>query len=153
MADLLLIQCAHEEGVLYFWDSSTGIPWLENVSASTWKKDGGKLSLRWLPAPSLERKPAVLFGSKTGFCVGWPRGRDVHTEPEVEGNGGEEKEDEESEESLDSVYRVLTGRSPFKVSTGGDTEILVSDVLDETTEMNDTFAGRNGRVIASGDLN
>ena len=72
-------------------------------------------------------------------------------EPEVEGNGG--AEDEESEGSLDSVYRVLTGRSPFKVSIGGDTEILVSDVLDETTrDVDDTFAGRNGRVIASGDL-
>ena len=70
-------------------------------------------------------------------------------EPEVEGNGGG-AEDEESEESLDSVYRVLTGRSPFKVSIGGDTEILVSDVVDETTRgVDDTFAGR---VIARGDL-
>ena len=70
-------------------------------------------------------------------------------EPEVEGNGGG-AEDEESEESLDSVYRVLTGRSPFKVSIEGDTEILVSDVLDETTRgVDDTFAGR---VIARGDL-
>jgi hypothetical protein len=76
----------------------------------------------------------------------------VIAEPEVEENDGEEEEDEESEESLDSVYRVLTGRSPFKVNTGGDTEILVSDVLDETTEMDDTFAGRNGRVIVGGDL-
>jgi WD40 repeat protein len=151
IADLLLIQCAHEEGVLYFWDSSSGVPWLESVSTSTWKKDGGKLNVRWLPAPSLESKPAVLFGCKTGFCVGWPRGRDVIAESEVEENDGEE-EDEKSEESLDSVYRVLTGRSPFKVSSGGNTEILVSDVLDETTEMDDTFAGRNGRVIAGGDL-
>jgi len=114
-----------------------------------WKKDGGKLNVRWLPASSSESKPALLIGCKTGFCVGWPRGRDVLIEPEVEGNGGG-AEDEESEESLDSVYRVLTGRSPFKVSIEGDTEILVSDVLDETTRgVDDTFAGR---VIARGDL-
>ncbi len=149
IADLLLIQCAHEEVVLYFWDSSSGVPWLENVSTSMWKKDGGKLNVRWLPASSSESKPALLIGCKTGFCVGWPRGRDVLIEPEVEGNGGG-AEDEESEESLDSVYRVLTGRSPFKVSIEGDTEILVSDVLDETTRgVDDTFAGR---VIARGDL-
>jgi hypothetical protein len=117
-----------------------------------WKKDGGRLNARWLPAASSKHKPAVLIGCKVGFCVGWPRGRDVHAEPDVEENDSEE-ENEGSEGSLDSVYRVLTGRSPFKVSTSGDTDILVSDVLDETTrDVDDTFAGRNGRVIVSGDL-
>lgn len=151
IVDLLLIQCAHEEAVLYFWDSSSGVPWLENVSTSMWKKDGGKLNVRWLSASSSERKPAVLLGCKTGFCVGWPRGRDVPAEPEMEENGGEE-EGEESEGSLDSVYRVLTGRSPFKVSTGDNTEFLVSDVVDETTrDIDDTFAGRNGKMIVNGE--
>lgn len=51
---------------------------------------------------------------------------------------------------MDSVYEALTGigKSPFK--TGGHTEILVSDVLDETTGVvDDTFVGRKGAVIGS----
>ena len=138
--------------MLYFWDASSAVPWVENVSASVWKNGGGKVSVRWLPSPISTSNPTILFVSKQAVFVAWLRGRHALAEPV--GDGGdydEEEEDEEDEESLDSVYQALTGRSPFKASIGGDTEILVSDVLDETMEvMDDTFVGRNGRAVTSG---
>lgn len=61
----------------------------------------------------------------------WPDGKDQHLF----------EQDEEGDESVDSLYEALTGRSPTKMMD--PTELLVSDVPDDTTEiLDDTFVNR-----------
>jgi WD40 repeat protein len=130
----LLIQCASDESVLYLWEGPTITP---SALAIPFQKAsaGAKISVQWLRA---DGRPALLFGDAKAAIVVWPQGRDECSQDEEERSG---------DESLDSVYEALTGvgKSPFR---GGDTEILVSDVLDETTEVvDDTFGGRRGALM------
>jgi len=144
----LLLQCAHDDPALYLWEGPAVAPAILAVAPLG---RAPKAPALWLAprgaAPPPPRRPAVLFGDARAAVVVWPQGRD---------DGGEElppaSAAEEGDESLDSVFEALTGvgRSPFKASGEGDTEILVSDVLDETTQVvDDTFVGRRGQFVGT----
>jgi len=93
------------------------------------QKSSGRLDVRWLKTAP-DKKPALIFGDAGSFLVAWPDGKDVILRFE-----------DGSDDSDDSLFEILTGRSPTK--TMDSTEVLVSDVMDETTEvMDDTFMGR-----------
>jgi len=147
----LLLQCAHDDPALYLWEGADVAPVVLPVAPLA---RAPKAPAQWL-APRGEaagmappsRKPAVLFGDARSAVVVWPQGRDGESEELPPASAGED-----GDESLDSVFEALTGvgRSPFKAGVDGDTEILVSDVLDETTQVvDDTFVGRRGQFVGS----
>lgn len=61
---------------------------------------------------------------------------------------GEEEERDENDlmdHSEDSLYDILSGKKPTPYMSVDDTEALVSEMYEETTEtMEDTFVGRSG---------
>jgi WD40 repeat protein len=130
ISSLLLIHCLQDEPIFYLFDTATCTPTVNHVP---FQRGTGRLEARWLPVVS-DADPAILFSDAKSFLVVRPLGRE-HEDLSII-----QEEFVEGDESLDSVYQVLTGRSPFK---GGDTEFLVSDVVDETSEiMEDTFHAR-----------
>src|ERR1700712_4669035 len=110
---LLLIQSAQDDPVLYFWDVDKSAPHLLPTSS---KKTSGKLDIRWLRTKS-DRKSALLVGDAHNSSIVWPDGKDTLLYQQDEGEDGDD--------STDSLYEALTGRSPSK--TDGHTELLVSD--------------------------
>ena len=87
----------------------------------------------WLSTSSSgANKPAMLVSDLKSFMVVNPFGKE-HEELSMI------VEEAINDESLDSVYQALTGKSPFRA---GNTELLVSDVVDDTGEVEDTFHGR-----------
>lgn len=123
---VLLIQCTHEEPTVYVFDSASAIPYAVQLSL---QNSSRRLDARWLKTAS-DKKPALIFSDTGSFLVAWPDGKDVILRFE-----------DGPEDSDDSLYEILTGRSPAKMLD--NTEILVSEVQDDTTEvMDDTFMGR-----------
>jgi hypothetical protein len=124
---ILLIQTAQDEPVLYFWNVEDNAP---SVLQVPFQRSSGRLDARWLrTAPG--RKLAVLVGDAHNSVIVWPDGKYQHLF----------EQDEEGDESVDSLYEALTGRSPTKMMD--PTELLVSDVPDDTTEiLDDTFVNR-----------
>jgi hypothetical protein len=148
VSSLLLIQCSHDEPTFYFYDSLNAIPYTTTVP---FQKSSGRLELKWLLTPA-DKKPAVLVGDLHSFMVSWPEGKDQILRFEQ----SEQNQAEENEE--DSLFDILTGKTPVKPLPEDDfeagmdadsTEMLVSDVLDETTVvMDDTFRGHRHFGVA-----
>jgi WD40 repeat protein len=128
VSSLLLIQCSHDESIVYIYDTSKSAPYAIQLPL---ERSSGRLEAKWVHT-SADKRPALTFGDCGNFLVVWPDGKDVIVR----------FEDDSHDESEDSLFEILTGRSPTK-SKIDSTEVLVSDVLDETTEvMDDTFVGR-----------
>jgi len=150
---MLLLQCAHDDPVLYLWEGPTIAPSVLPIAplSRALKAPAQWLASRAGAAPAAPHgKPAILFGDARTAVVAWPQGRDGEDDELPAGGGA--RDDEDGDESLDSVFEALTGvgRSPFKAGVDGDTEILVSDVLDETTQVvDDTFVGRRGQFVGT----
>ena len=136
---LLLIQCTHEESTVYIYDAtpSTNLPYAIRLPLL---KASGNFMARWIYTDA-DKKPVLKFGDSGNSLVAWPEGKDVIVRFEGEDDG---------EESEDSLFEVLTGRkSPAKRSAMmvDSTEVLFSDLGDESTvEVDDTFMGR-GKMI------
>jgi hypothetical protein len=131
LTSLLLIQCSHEEPTLYFYDAKNSTPYTVNIP---FQKDSGKLDTRWLSTVT-DKKPALLVSDLHSFLLAWPEGKDQILRFE-QSEHGQVEEDEE-----DSLFDILTGKTPLEPLD--NTEMLVSDVLDETTVMDDTFRGKH----------
>jgi hypothetical protein len=130
MTSLLLIQCSHEEPTVYFYDTVNSIPYPLDIPL---QKTTGRLEARWL-STAADKKPALLLGDAHTFVVVWPKGKDQILRFEQSEREGEDEED-------DSLFDILTGKTPIKELDR--TELLVSDVLEEETEvLDDTFMGR-----------
>jgi hypothetical protein len=136
MASLLLIQCSHEEPTVYIYDAASSLPHTVQLPLQA---TSGRLDARWITT-SADKKPALTFGDNGNFIVAWPDGKDVILRFDDDDDGDNESED--------SLFEILTGRSPTKTKFDS-TEVLVSDVLDEDTEaMDDTFVGRGRMGVA-----
>jgi hypothetical protein len=120
LPSLLLIQCSHEESTIYIYDASSSLPYAVQLPL---QKSSGKLDAKWLPTAE-DEKPALIFGDSGNFILAWPDGKDAILR----------LEDDDDDESEDSLFEILTGRSPTKARIDS-TEVLVSDVLDETSEV------------------
>jgi hypothetical protein len=55
---------------------------------------------------------------------------------------------EEGDESVDSVYEALVGQSARKRRNVDDTELLVSDITEHLSDVEDTFVGRQQASLA-----
>jgi hypothetical protein len=135
---LLLIQCTHEESTVYIYDTSASIPYTITLPLL---KSTGHFFARWLLTET-DKKPAFTFGDSGNFIVVWPDGKDVIVRFEAEDGS-------QVDESDDSLFEILTGRKSPSKRMVDSTEVLVSDVDDEGTElMDDTFMGR-GKLIGT----
>lgn len=130
---LLLIQSMQDSPTIYLYTTQT----LSNSSLSSRhgsetgtakppaildlapkiKKPAGSLppkwDAKWLPTPA-DKKPALAFGHAQGYILLWPEGKDTILRFE--------NPDAEGEESDDSLYDILTGRTPvprLRDSRGG----------------------------------
>jgi hypothetical protein len=131
LTSLLLIQSSHEEPTLSFYDSKEKTPFSVHVP---FQKDFGRLDTRWLSTIA-DRKPALILSDLHSFVLAWPEGKDQILRFE-QSEQGQAEEDED-----DSLFEILTGKTPAEPVD--NTEMLVSDVLDETTVMDDTFRGKH----------
>jgi hypothetical protein len=144
----LLVQCSHEDPTLYFYDTLNATPYTANLPLH---KSFGRLEAKWIWT-SVEKKPALLFGDMHSFLLAWPEGKEQILRFEQSENQHTEDEEE------DSLFDILTGKTPVKPLLGDDeemgfeadsTEMLVSDVMDETTVvMEDTFRGHRHFSVA-----
>ena len=136
--DLLMTQCAHDEPALYLWSAALGAP---EVLAVPLQKGtgaaGARLEARWLPT-ARDRKPALVFGHAQGYVLVWLQGKDpvLRLEREGEGGGGEEGEGD----SEDSLYDILTGRTPLP--NAEDTGRWEEVEEDDNGGLEDTFRER-----------
>ncbi|KIW04951.1 uncharacterized protein PV09_04116 [Verruconis gallopava] len=134
ISSLLLIQCTHEESTIYIYDTATSLP---HAVQLPFQKSSGKVDARWIRTGP-DKKPALTFGDSGSFLVAWPDGKDVILR----------FDDDSHDESDDSLFEILTGRSPTKTKVD-NTELLISHTLEEPSEvMDDTFMGR-GRLAVS----
>jgi WD40 repeat protein len=113
----LLIQSAHDSPTLYLYtalsfSSSTsssghpaaGPPTILSLSDNLTKPAGSvpaKWTARWLNTQS-DKKPAMVVGHQQGYILVWPEGKDQILR----------FEGQDEDESDDSLYDILTGRTP-----------------------------------------
>ncbi|KAF1954729.1 hypothetical protein CC80DRAFT_526536 [Byssothecium circinans] len=104
---------------------------LDNV-----KKPAGSLPVkwtaRWLTTPE-DKKPVLVFGHQQGYVTVWPEGKDQILR----------FEDQEGEESDDSLYDILTGRTPVY----GDEATVGYQESTGSVGLEDTFGQRSGAEL------
>lgn len=112
----LLIQCTHDSPTLYLYtaapfsnstsSSSSGVgppsilSLLDNIT-----KPAGSLPAKWTSKwlhTDPDKKPAMMVGHQQGYILVWPEGKDQILR----------FEEPEGDESDDSLYDILTGRTP-----------------------------------------
>ncbi|KAF1995624.1 WD40 repeat-like protein [Amniculicola lignicola CBS 123094] len=144
--DTLLIQCTHDIATLYMYttpspststssssSSSHGIPEILTLVEAITKPAGSaaiKWTATWLPTPE-DKKPSFLFGHQQGYIVVWPEGKDQILR----------FENEDGEESDDSLYDILTGKTPVPRLQDS------SPRADEEGEQGDVDMGDSGGFI------
>lgn len=111
----LLIRTTHDSPAVYLYTAST----LSNSTSSSPSsmppdildlsphiaKPAGTLPARWTTSwlsTSADKKPVFLLGHQQGYVVVWPHGKDQILR----------FENEDEQESDDSLYDILTGRTP-----------------------------------------
>lgn len=144
---LLFIQTAQDSPVLYLYtaptlSNSTSLsttvlapPSTLDLSSSISKPAGSlppKWSTSWLNTPT-DKKPALVFGHQS-YIILWPEGRDQILK----------FENQEADESDDSLYDILTGRTPIPPLHGSGSSGFVDVEADGGDE------GGMGREIEIG---
>lgn len=136
-ANLLLI--LSDDGSLYLWDVGSGDAPVYLQHAFSGREDVGRIDARWVATSTahaegdVERKLAIVVTSrKSGWQVLWPEGREA-------------VESLEGDVSQDSLYDILTGRTPLP----GD---KTRDVDDDSTRisatgLDDTFRDKAGAQV------
>lgn len=166
---LLLMQSSHDSPTVYLYSapplsasSSSFTPgppeiitfssWIKRPeSPATVKWDG-----KWLPT-SEDKKPSLVFGHQQGYVIAWPYGKDLILR----------FENDDGDQSDDSLYDILTGRTPVPrlhdtlqdeedlddsrnfVGVNGDETSADTLQATSTASFDDTFRGR-GRGIPDG---
>lgn len=134
----LLIQCSHDEPTVFLYDTISAVPYPLLMPV---KKTTSKFEVKWLRTTS-NQKPGLIFGDAQKLLLVWPDGRD----PMEEEDGNERDGHDLMDHSEDSLYDILSGKKPPPYMSVDDTEALVSEMDEETTEvLDDTFMGR--RVV------
>ncbi|KAK7525932.1 uncharacterized protein IWZ02DRAFT_488891 [Phyllosticta citriasiana] len=133
--NLLLVQCAHDEPVVYLWEAAENRP---RIVKTAFKKSNGKMEAGWL-AGNVQRKPALLFGDLHGFITLWPDGKDTilkfdrsESRPGTPGSANG---------SDDSLYNILTGRTPMP-ALEDSTNYEDMEESGDSVELEDTFHGK-----------
>jgi hypothetical protein len=169
-SSLLLIQANHDAATLYLCcipqpaasseTSTPGPPEIRNLSKSISKPANAtqvKWEGRWLSTTE-DRKPAFLFGHQQGYILVWPEGRDRILR----------FENDDGEQSDDSLYDILTGRTPIprlhndeaedldeEMDDSGNFDGVAVDEMatetyqDSTSSFQDTFREKRKEVAAA----
>jgi WD40 repeat protein len=168
----LLIQTTHDSPTLYLYGTASlssskshagsissastsrpGPPTILDLSSNITKPAGtlpARWTAKWLPT-DLDKRPAFVLGHQQGYVLVWPEGKDQilrFERPEGE------------DESDDSLYDILTGRTPVPPlhgrNVGGDSgdsfegedmgmETVQEDYEESTGEFEDTFREKRAR--------
>ncbi|KAF2138127.1 uncharacterized protein K452DRAFT_329023 [Aplosporella prunicola CBS 121167] len=144
--NLVLIHCAQEEPIVYFWDASTNEPRAVHIPLEkAAPRTSSKLEARWL-ADGSERKPSLIFSDVHGFLTVWPEGKE--TILRFDGSRGSRPGTPGStNESEDSLYNILTGRTP--VPGQEDTTSYDVDDSGDSVMLEDTFHGKGRHLQGS----
>ncbi|KAF9734590.1 hypothetical protein PMIN02_012044 [Paraphaeosphaeria minitans] len=117
----LLIQSVHDSPTLYLYtahpfasstsssDPTTGPPTILSLADNIAKPVGSapaKWSARWLTTEP-DQKPAMVVGHQQGYILVWPQGKD-----QILRFQSRDDDDDDGDESDDSLYDILTGRTP-----------------------------------------
>lgn len=134
---LLLIQANHDVPTLYICSFSTpttssepsapGPPEIHNLSKSISKPANAtqvRWEVRWLSTPA-DKKPAFLFGHQQGYILVWPEGRDRILR----------FESEDGDQSDDSLYDILTGRTPIPRLHNDEPEDIEEEEMDDSRDL------------------
>ncbi|KAF2104587.1 WD40 repeat-like protein [Rhizodiscina lignyota] len=139
-SDLLLIQCQHDDPVIYLWSAAMDAPMALSVP---FERPFTKIEVNWLPT-SHDRKPGLIASNNSSLVFLWPDGRDPPPEE------GDSDDTPESDQSFDSVIEMLAGRTPLPDHTDATMYDETTNVTEEytTAAFEDTFRGkRPPRVI------
>lgn len=130
---LLLVQSTHDSPTLYLYTtpplsasanlSTPGPPEIIDLSESISKLAGtapSKWDGRWL-ATAGDKKPVLVLGHQQGYVLAWPEGKELILR----------FENEDEEHSDDSLYDILTGRTPIP-------RLHHHETADEDGEMDDS---------------
>jgi WD40 repeat protein len=130
---LLLIQSVHDSPTVYLYsvpelsNSSSspapGPPQILNLTKSIAKPTGplaAKWDAKWLATPE-DKKPALVFGHQQGYVLVWPEGKDKILR----------FENEDGEQSDDSLYDILTGRTPIPRLRHAEDRHVSDDDMDD----------------------
>ncbi|KAF2124700.1 TolB, C-terminal domain-containing protein [Dothidotthia symphoricarpi CBS 119687] len=132
----LLIQTAHDSPTVYLCTAenpSHEPPAILALSSHISKPASSlpaKWSTTWLSTPA-DKKPVFALAHQQGYVLVWPDGKDQILRFERE---------DEAEQSDDSLYEILTGRTPVPRFRGSQ-DIEREDV-EESIAFEDTFRGK-----------
>ncbi|ORY13390.1 hypothetical protein BCR34DRAFT_586540 [Clohesyomyces aquaticus] len=159
---LLLIQTTHDSATLYLYSAPSSIshstsstttpgpPAILDLSDQISKSAGSipsKWFATWLPISSpspTDKKPVFIFGHQQGHILVWPQGKDQILK----------FEHEDGEESEDSLYDILTGRTPVPrlrqtMREEGDSEMENSVFVGEEQEQEEGLMEHDDSVGSS----
>lgn len=152
---LLLVQTALEGPVVYLYsydaDGDMSIraqaPRILDLSTHISPAPAAKYRLQYLCSAPASKKPLFLLAHNTAYIFVWPHGKDaIFRFEEDEGEGGDRSED--------SLFDILTGRTP--VPRLKDVEYEEADEQGEEIGdeggLEDTFRGKMGRGGGRGGL-
>ncbi|KAF2827864.1 hypothetical protein CC86DRAFT_320260 [Ophiobolus disseminans] len=145
----LLIQTTHDAPVLYLYSAHTPqhspviLDLVAHIAPPALSVPA-RWTATWLATPP-DKKPVLLMACQQCYVVVWPCGKERVLRFEREGEG-------ESDE--DSLYDILTGRTPVPRLGDGDIDEEMDlgdegDGEDETMRLDDTFRQKRGRRIES----
>lgn len=152
----LLIQTTHDSPTIYLCNtchlssstaSSTSAPTVhppEILSLSTHiSRLANSVPSRWTTSwlnTAAERKPALTFGHQQGYILIWPEGKDQILRFERE----------EDENSDDSLFEILTGRTPIprldRSERRGDSRSMQSEGYGDEQELYEEYGENLGTV-------
>lgn len=152
----LLIQSSHDSPAVYLYTAQAASN-TTSSSASTQQppeildlslhisKPAGSLPARWTTSwlsTSADKKPVFSLGHQQGYILVWPDGKDQILR----------FDNEDAEQSDDSLYDILTGRTPVpRLRDTGSEEMEVDVEMDgDSVGLDDTFREKRGKVNSSG---
>lgn len=135
---LLLVHCSQDTPIIYVWDSVGNEPAIFPISVS---KGLGRVDFTWLESPP-DCKPAILLGSQSAYALVWPFGREQILR-------FEHPDSPEKDESEDSLYDILTGRTPIPPLDGRSASPDEPTLDDDSGALEDTFRGKRAPAATS----
>ncbi|KAF2843548.1 WD40 repeat-like protein [Patellaria atrata CBS 101060] len=140
-SELLLTHCTQDEPIIYLYDSMKTVPQLLSL-ASHFTKPGPRQDARWLHRSSSQR-PGIMFSDTRSYMLVWPEGREVMQVPKSL------KTPDKEDESEDSLYDILTGRTPLPVLVEETALRKYEDEDEDEQGLEDTFRGKGKTFVDS----
>lgn len=141
-SNLLLL--LSDDGSIYVWDVGSGEAPVYLQHAFSGRQDVGRIDARWIAASTAQadgvekcKSAIVVTSRKSGWQVLWPEGREM-------------VESLEGDVSQDSLYEILTGRTPLPGDKMRDVEEDITKL--SATGVDDTFRDKVGAQVQAQSL-